>query len=114
MMPVSQTKNDTFLNMMRMRSECELKHYICKAHFKQSSNAPVLHYRPGVESFQLPRECLDGRRQSELCWWTVPDNSSRYCKRSVADDCFCSLWRQFRGVIIYSFGKKCNTKSCNE
>ena len=34
--------------------------YICKAQFKQSSNAPLLHYRAGVESFELPRECLDG------------------------------------------------------
>ena len=42
--------------------------HFCKAHFKQSSNAPLLHYRAGVKSFQLPRECLDGRRQSGLCW----------------------------------------------
>jgi len=36
--------------------------------FKQNSNAPLLHYRAGVKSLALPRECLDGRRQSELCW----------------------------------------------
>ena len=42
--------------------------YICKAQFKQSSNAPLLHYRTGVESFELPRQCLDVRRQSKLCW----------------------------------------------
>jgi len=42
--------------------------YICKAHFKQSSNAPLLHYQAGVKGFQLACQCLDGRRQSKLCW----------------------------------------------
>jgi len=42
--------------------------YICKAQFKQSSNALLLDYRAGVKSFHLLQECLDGGRQSELCW----------------------------------------------
>jgi len=36
--------------------------YVCKAQFKQSSNAPVLHYRAGVESFDLP---------SRMSGWTT-------------------------------------------
>jgi len=28
----------------------------------------------------------------------LPDDSSRYCKRSGADDCFSSLCQQYRGV----------------
>ena len=43
------------------------KEYVCNAQiFKQSSNAPLLHYRAGAKSSELPRECLDGRRQSKL------------------------------------------------
>jgi len=36
--------------------------FICNVQFKQSSNAPLLDYRAGVKSFELPREYLDGRR----------------------------------------------------
>ena len=70
--------------------------YICIAQFKQSSYAPLLHYRAGVESFQLPRECLDGRRQSSsvgrLFQMTTADTANALVPMTVLVRCTDSFF----------------------
>jgi len=47
-------------------------------------HGPLLHYRPAVKKFwAFARMSGWTWRQSKLCWLTVPDDSSRYCKRSA-------------------------------